>query len=551
MALLIVLSAGAQDKLIFTQYQFNAPTLESMSFDGTDLTTLFDAGTPFPITDWLTVGLALDDASATSQIYWTHGSFNAGRIRRAALNGASQQLLLSGLKNPRGLALDAASGKLYWTNSPATGNASGIIERANLDGSSKETFFALTPYDPSFSKVGRPTVDAQNGYLYFGANSRVLRVHLDDPNRVEVVADGGSTITRVQLDVASGHLYWVDSDTISDALVRVDLDNRNFTVLFYGGGGSSGLTDLALDLSQRVAFITDEIGAKGVYAVDLDTAAASQIHVAPPDKNPSAIILDASQTQALLDCNGNGIRDADDIAAGAPDCNGNGIPDGCEGDPCATPVYLLNQPLDPNATTQVALGGTVPGTGWEIFQPFDVPAGGWSVSAIEINGRTNAYHPDLAGVALFPDDGTGTFADEGQPLAAGALLFRFGFTWERAALAAKLAPGRYWIRLQGNSGGAYAAAVSRAVASSGLPATSRSNLGNLFLQAQPIALRIVPAAPCAADLSGDGQIDQNDLNLLLADFNCSGGGCSEDIDGDGNTDQNDLNLLLAAFGTSC
>ena len=31
------------------------------------------------------------------------------------------------------------------------------------------------------------------------------------------------------------------------------------------------------------------------------------------------------------DCNGNGIPDADDIAAGtSQDCNGNGIPDECE-----------------------------------------------------------------------------------------------------------------------------------------------------------------------------------------------------------------------------
>ena len=30
------------------------------------------------------------------------------------------------------------------------------------------------------------------------------------------------------------------------------------------------------------------------------------------------------------DCNGNGISDADEIAAGAPDCNGNGIPDACD-----------------------------------------------------------------------------------------------------------------------------------------------------------------------------------------------------------------------------
>ena len=32
----------------------------------------------------------------------------------------------------------------------------------------------------------------------------------------------------------------------------------------------------------------------------------------------------------IVDCNRNGIPDADEIAAGAPDCNGNGVPDECE-----------------------------------------------------------------------------------------------------------------------------------------------------------------------------------------------------------------------------
>ncbi len=58
-------------------------------------------------------------------------------------------------------------------------------------------------------------------------------------------------------------------------------------------------------------------------------------------------------------------------------------------------------------------------------------------------------------------------------------------------------------------------------------------------------------APCPEDLSGDGTINSTDLNILLADFGCAGGGCGGDIDGDGDTDSADLNLLLAAFGQAC
>jgi endonuclease/exonuclease/phosphatase family metal-dependent hydrolase len=51
------------------------------------------------------------------------------------------------------------------------------------------------------------------------------------------------------------------------------------------------------------------------------------------------------------------------------------------------------------------------------------------------------------------------------------------------------------------------------------------------------------------DLDGDGDVDQSDLGILLANWGCSGGGCPGDCDGDGDTDQADLGILLANFGT--
>lgn len=53
-----------------------------------------------------------------------------------------------------------------------------------------------------------------------------------------------------------------------------------------------------------------------------------------------------------------------------------------------------------------------------------------------------------------------------------------------------------------------------------------------------------------ADLTGDGVVDQLDLNVLLSCFNELGAACG-DLDGDGATWQLDLNLLLASFGQVC
>lgn len=59
---------------------------------------------------------------------------------------------------------------------------------------------------------------------------------------------------------------------------------------------------------------------------------------------------------------------------------------------------------------------------------------------------------------------------------------------------------------------------------------------------------ITPTPACEGDLTGDGQVDSADLNVVLVAFGQTDGG---DVDGDGDTDSTDLNLLLAAFGDPC
>ncbi|MGP1346736.1 MAG: FG-GAP-like repeat-containing protein [Phycisphaerales bacterium] len=64
-------------------------------------------------------------------------------------------------------------------------------------------------------------------------------------------------------------------------------------------------------------------------------------------------------------------------------------------------------------------------------------------------------------------------------------------------------------------------------------------ISSLFCEVEP---------SCPADLSGDGEIDSDDLGQLLGSFGSGGAG---DIDGDGDTDSDDLGVLLGLFGTSC
>ena len=53
---------------------------------------------------------------------------------------------------------------------------------------------------------------------------------------------------------------------------------------------------------------------------------------------------------------------------------------------------------------------------------------------------------------------------------------------------------------------------------------------------------------CPGDLDGDGDVDSDDLGVLLGSFGTGGSG---DVDGDGDTDSDDLGILLGAFGAMC
>lgn len=58
-------------------------------------------------------------------------------------------------------------------------------------------------------------------------------------------------------------------------------------------------------------------------------------------------------------------------------------------------------------------------------------------------------------------------------------------------------------------------------------------------------------APCPGDANGNGQVDLEDLLILLTQFGQTGPGLAADFNGDGSVDLGDLLLLLGNFGESC
>ncbi len=80
--------------------------------------------------------------------------------------------------------------------------------------------------------------------------------------------------------------------------------------------------------------------------------------------------------------------------------------------------------------------------------------------------------------------------------------------------------------------------------------TVRNQCGMVISQAAH--LTIAPP-PCPADLDEDGNVNLDDLSILLVHFGQANGGTAAqgDLDGDGDVDLLDLSALLIAFGTSC
>ena len=76
-------------------------------------------------------------------MYWTDSGTN--KIQRANLDGSGvEDLITSGLSDPRGLALDLGAGKMYWTD-----RGTDKIQRANLDGSRVEDLVTSGLSSPS------------------------------------------------------------------------------------------------------------------------------------------------------------------------------------------------------------------------------------------------------------------------------------------------------------------------------------------------------------------------------------------------------------------
>ena len=193
-------------------------------------------------------GIALDLVSDPQKMYWVDAGTNNvdnGKIWRANLDGSSPELLvITGLINPQSIALDVAGGKMYWTDS-GTGGPNALendkIQRANLDGSNVET---LATYENLLRVPRGIALDVAAGKMYWTdiSRDRIRRANLDGTEAEDILntrtfggqslAGPATTPRDIALDLTSDppKMYWADAGTsnINDGTIwRANLDGSS------------------------------------------------------------------------------------------------------------------------------------------------------------------------------------------------------------------------------------------------------------------------------------------------------------------------------------
>ncbi len=190
-------------------------------------------------------GLAVDEAG--SKVYWTTAE---GKIRRANLDGTEVETVtegLCGIGSITDIVLDIEKNKIYWGNDS---DCQVMLRRANLDGSEVENL--LYGLFPPSSIV----FDSTHQKLYWTSGA-VLSATVDDTEwRWNIVVDDLEYTPGIAIDPDASMVYWTEYPGL---IRRANLDGTDIVNV---------LTDLqtpfklALDLQDKKIYWTERDAGK-------------------------------------------------------------------------------------------------------------------------------------------------------------------------------------------------------------------------------------------------------------------------------------------------
>ena len=257
---------GAQALMLYWT-DADGDRIQRSRLDGSGVEDVIDSGLVNPR------GLAVDEAAG--KIYWT--DYGSDKIQRANLDGSQvEDLVTTGLRIPLGLALDAAADKIYWTD-----NGSDRIQRANLDGSQVEDL--VTGLQTPLSLA----LDAAAGKLYWtdSGTDKIQRANLDGSEIEDLVTTGLELPRGLAVDADGGKVYWTDNGT--DKIQRSNLDGSQVEELVTTGLHTP--RGLALDPDAGKLYWTDS-GTGKIQRANLDGTGVEDL-VTEGLQSPRGLIL--------------------------------------------------------------------------------------------------------------------------------------------------------------------------------------------------------------------------------------------------------------------
>ena len=204
------------------------------------------------------------------QIYWTDAF---SKVKKLAING-TVETVVTDFDTPRGLAIDAQAGKMYW--------GSAEIERANLDGTDRE----LVVFN-GLGQVMGVDIDPVNGKVYWADNqlNAVNRANLDGTG-VEVVIPEFSVLD-VAVDPVGGKVYW---NANSFSLKRANLDGTDVEFVLEN---SPSIGSIDIDPVERKIYWTHNVFGNGfVRRANLDGSMVQNVIGGETFSGHQAIDLD-------------------------------------------------------------------------------------------------------------------------------------------------------------------------------------------------------------------------------------------------------------------
>ena len=180
-------------------------------------------------------------------MYWIETSINA----MEHLTGAKVNTLTPRLQNATGLAVDAARGKVYWTEQ--TSDRTGRIRSANLNGSGIQLVKELTSAPHGIA------IDLVNAKLYL-TNSwgKVQRLNLDGSNFRPNLITGLDEPKHIAIDVTGGRIYWTEQ--MSDRTGRIRSANLNGSGIQLVKELTSAPHGIAVDTVNAKLYLTNSWG---------------------------------------------------------------------------------------------------------------------------------------------------------------------------------------------------------------------------------------------------------------------------------------------------